>query len=61
VIHHPFPDSYLMIRIHSQASGSVYDPSFVTETLKEIESSDAPSQDIQLKLLKDAAVQTYTG
>jgi hypothetical protein len=50
-----------MIRIHSQASGSVYDPSFVTETLKEIESSDAPSQDIQLKLLKDAAVQTYTG
>ena len=49
-------DSYLMIR--SQASGD-YDPSLVTEILRETEYSDTPSQDINL--LKDVAVQTYLG
>jgi hypothetical protein len=49
-----------MIRIRSQA-GSDYDPSFVTETLREIQNSDTPSQDIQVDLLKDAAFQAYTG
>ena len=47
-----------MIRIRSQAS-SDYDPSFVTEALKEIPNSDTPDQD--LNLLKDVAVQTYLG
>jgi hypothetical protein len=47
-----------MIRIRSQAS-SDYDPSFVTEALKEIEYSDTPNQDIDL--LKDVAAQAYLG
>ena len=47
-----------MTRIRSQASGD-YDPSFVTEALKEIEHSDTPSQDINL--LKDVAAQAYLG
>ena len=44
--------------IRSQASGD-YDPSLVTEILRETEYSDTPSQDINL--LKDVAVQTYLG
>jgi hypothetical protein len=59
VIHHPFSDSYFVIRIRSQASGSDYDPSLVTETLREIQNSNTPSQDINL--LKDVAAQTYMG
>ena len=47
-----------MIRIRSQAS-SDYDPSFVTEGLREIQYSDNPNQDIHL--LKDVAVQAYLG
>ena len=47
-----------MIRIHSQAS-SDYDPSFVTEALREIQYSDDPNQDIDL--LKDVAVTSYLG
>jgi hypothetical protein len=47
-----------MIRIHSQASSN-YDPSFVTEALREIQYSDTPNQDINL--LKDVAVQAYLG
>jgi len=39
------------------ASGSDYEPSLVTETLKEIQNSDTPSQDIDL--LKDTAVMGY--
>ena len=54
----PFSDSYLMIHIHSQASGD-YVPSFVTEALREIQDSDTPKQDINL--LKDVAVQVYLG
>ena len=50
--------SYLMIRICSQASGD-YNPSFVTEALKETQYSDTPNQDINL--LKDVAVQVYMG
>ena len=42
----------------SQSSGD-YDPSFVTEVLKEIQHSDTPNQDINL--LKDVAAQAYTG
>ena len=53
-----FSDSYLMIRIRSQASND-YDPSFVTEALREIQHSDIPNQDINL--LKDVAVQAYLG
>ena len=49
-----------MIRILSQAS-SGYDPSLVSETLREIQNSDTPSQDIQVNLLKDTAVQAYMG
>ena len=49
-----------MIRIRSQAS-SDYDPSFVSETLREIQNSDTASQDIQVNLLKDIAVQAYLG
>ena len=48
-----------MIRTRSQASGSDYDPSLVTETLKEIQNSDTPSQDIDV--LKDTAVTAYLG
>ena len=47
-----------MIRIRSQASGD-YDPSFVTEVLREIQHSDTPNQDINL--LKDVAAQAYVG
>ena len=47
-----------MIRIRSQASGD-YDPSFVTEALKEIQYSDTPDQDINL--LKNVAVASYLG
>ena len=46
------------IRLCSQASGN-YDPSFVTETLKEIQYSDNPNQDINL--LKDVATLAYMG
>ena len=48
----------LKIRICSQSSGD-YDPSFVTEVLKEIQYSDTPDQDINL--LKDVAVVAYAG
>ena len=47
-----------MICIHSQASGD-YDPSFVTEALKEIQYIDTPDQDINL--LKDVASVAYFG
>ena len=47
-----------MIHIRSQARGD-YDPSFVTEVLREIQYSDAPNKDINL--LKDVAAQTYIG
>jgi hypothetical protein len=47
-----------MIHIRSQAS-SDYDPSFVTEVLKEIQHSDISNQDINL--LKDVATQAYVG
>ena len=46
------------LTIIAQASGD-YDPSFVTEALKEIQYSDTPKQDIDL--LKDVAAQAYTG
>ena len=44
--------------IHFQASGN-YDPSFVTEALKDMQHSDIPNQDIDL--LKDVAAQAYLG
>ena len=44
--------------IHSQTS-SDYDPSFVTEALKEIQYSDTSNQDIDM--LKDVAAQVYLG
>ena len=44
--------------LHSQAT-SDYDPSFVTEALREIQYSDNPNQDINL--LKDVAAQAYLG
>ena len=47
---------YLLIR--SQASGD-YDPSFITEALKEVQHSDTSNQDINL--LKDVAVTAYVG
>jgi hypothetical protein len=47
-----------MIRIRSQASGD-YDPSFVTEALRDMQHSDIPNQDIDL--LKDVAIQAYLG
>jgi hypothetical protein len=47
-----------MMCICSQASGD-YDPSFVTEALREIENSDTLNQDINL--LKDVAAQVYMG
>ena len=54
MIHHRFSDSYLYV----QASGD-YDPSFVTEILKETQYSDTPNEDINL--LKDVAVHAYLG
>ena len=54
-IHRPLLN-YLEIR--SQAT-SDYNPSFVTEALREMEYSDTPSQEIDL--LKDVAVQVYIG
>ena len=51
----PF-SGFLFIR--SQTS-SDYDPSFVTEVLREIQHSDTPTQDISL--LKDVAIQAYLG
>ena len=51
----PF-SGFLFIR--SQTS-SDYDPSFVTEVLREIRHSDTPTQDINL--LKDVAIQAYLG
>ena len=45
-------------RIRSQAKGD-YNPSFVTEVLKEIQYSDIPNQDINL--LKDVAAVAYAG
>ena len=47
---------FLLMR--SQTS-SDYDPSFVTEALREIQYSDTPNQDINL--LKDVAIQAYMG
>ena len=44
--------------IRSQIS-SDYDPSFVTEALKEIQYSDTSNHD--LNLLKDVATQAYVG
>ena len=48
----------MMMRIRSQASGN-YDPSFVADTLREMQYSDTPNQDIDL--LKDVAAQAYLG
>ena len=48
----------LVIRICSQASGD-YDPSIVTEALRDIQYSDTPDQDINM--LKDVAIQTFVG
>ena len=56
-IHHLF-FKFLFICIHFQASGN-YDPSFITEALKDMQHSDTPNQDINL--LKDVAVQAYLG
>ena len=36
-----------------------YEPSFVSEALRQIEHTDDPNQDIEL--LKDIAAQTYVG
>ena len=47
-----------MLRIRSQASGD-YDPSFVSEALKDIQHSDTTNQDVNM--LKDVAVQVYLG
>ena len=58
MIHHLDLDIYLVIRICSQATGD-YDPSFVTEALKEIQYSDTPSHDTNV--LKDVAAQAYLG
>ena len=54
----PFLGFLLDDSIQSQAS-SDYDPSLVTETLREIQYSDTPNQDVNL--LKDVAVQVYLG
>ena len=48
----------MMIRIRSQSSGD-YEPSFVTEALRDVQYSDAANQDINM--LKDVAVQAYLG
>jgi hypothetical protein len=55
-----FSDSffYLTIRIRSQASND-YDPSFVTEALRDIQYSDIPNQDINM--MKNIAVTAYLG
>ena len=58
LIHHLFTDSYLTMRIRSQARND-YDPSFITEALREIQNSDTANQSINL--LKDVAVQAYLG
>jgi hypothetical protein len=58
LIQHFSSDSYLTILIRSQACND-YDPSFVTEALRDIQYSDTPSQD--MNLLKDVAVQAYLG
>ena len=50
---------YLMIRIRPQATSNDYDPSLVTEALKDIQYSDTPNQDIDT--LKNVAVQAYLG
>jgi len=42
----------------AQANGD-YDPSFVSEALKQIEYSDNPNQDVGL--LKDVAAMAYMG
>jgi hypothetical protein len=55
LIHRLFSDS---IEYLPQTGGD-YDPSFVTESLRENEHSDAPNQEIDL--LKDIAAQTYMG
>jgi hypothetical protein len=47
-----------LLTIRSQASGD-YDPSLVTEGLREIEYSDTSNKDTEL--LKDVAVATYVG
>ena len=48
----------MIVRMRSQAS-SDYDPSFITEGIREVQYSDTPIQDINL--LKDVAVQAYLG
>ena len=53
LMHHLFTDSYLTMRIRSQARND-YDPSFVTEALREIQYSDTANQSINL--LKDVAI-----
>ena len=45
--------------MRSQTTSNDYDPSLVTEALKEIQYSDTPNQDINT--LKDVAVQAYLG
>ena len=50
-----------MIRIRSQAGSDYYDPSFVTETLREIQYSDTRVANQDISLLKDVAVQAYVG
>jgi hypothetical protein len=47
------------MRIRSQASGSEYNPSLVTENLTEIQNSATASQDVNL--LKDIAAMVYVG
>ena len=42
----------------TQANGD-YDPSLVSEALRQVEHSDSPSQDIDL--LKDVAAMAYVG
>ena len=44
----------------SQASGN-YDPSFVTEILRDIQCSDTSNQDSDINLLKDVASMAYLG
>ena len=47
------------MELRSQASGDYYDPSFLTEALRDIEYSDTPNQNTDL--LKDIAAQVYAG
>ena len=56
MVHYLFLLDYLTIR--PQASGD-YDPSLVTEGLREIEYSDTSNKDTEL--LKDVAVAAYMG